>query len=157
MQSASGENAWSPGPLFVFDTQPLAQPPAGVLFHRSVGFADRPQTEVVGPTIDLPVERCYHRCRILLGLTPAGHLADRLTQTLHSLLGWSRAQIGPPRLRRVASTKRIPEKIELLFRQSQTRVLVSFTVNFSFDIMSRIAASASSARPDNRSRDHRHS
>src|ERR1035438_8517474 len=65
------------GPLFVFDTQPLAKPPAGVLFHRSVGLADRPQAEVVGPTIDLPVERCYQRFRTLLGLTPAGYLADR--------------------------------------------------------------------------------
>src|SRR5205814_3622295 len=112
-----GEPCVSPGPLFVFDTQPLAKPSARMLFHGSVGLADRPQTEVVGPPVDLPVERCYQRCRILLGLTPAGHLADRLTQTLHSFLGRSRAPIGPPRLRRVASTKRISKKIEPLFRQ----------------------------------------
>src|SRR5712671_6716438 len=89
-----------------------------MLLHGSVGVTDRTQAEVVSPTINLPVERCYQRCRILLGLTPAGHLADRLTNTLHSFLGRSRAPIGPPRLRRVASTKRIPKKIELLFRQS---------------------------------------
>ena len=106
------------GPLFVFDTQPLAKPPARMLLHGSVGLADRPQTEVVRPTINLPVERFYQRFRILLGLTPSGHLADRLTQTLHSLLGGSGTPIGPPRLRRVASTKRIPEKIELFFRQA---------------------------------------
>src|SRR4029077_17590289 len=76
------------------------------------------QTEVVRPTINLPVERCYQRCRILLGLTPSGHLADRLTNALYSFLGRSGAPIGPPRLRRVASTKRIPEKVEVLFRQA---------------------------------------
>src|ERR1035437_2449528 len=118
MQSRLGKQRIPSGLLFVFDTQPLAKPPAGVLFHRSVGLADRPQTEVVGPTIDLPVERCYQRFCTLLGLTPPGHLAERLTQTLHSFLGRCGAPIGPPRLRRVASTKRIPEKIELLFRQS---------------------------------------
>src|SRR5712692_8379017 len=89
-----------------------------MLLHGSVGVTDRTQAEVVSPTINLPVERCYQRCRILLGLTPSGHFADRLTQTLHSFLRWSGAPIGPTRLRRVASTKRVPEKIELLFRQS---------------------------------------
>ena len=88
-----------------------------MFLHGSVGVTDRTQAEVVSPTINLPVERRYQRCRILLGLIPAGHLADRLTQTLHSLLRWSGTPIGPPRLRRVASTKRIPEKIELVFRQ----------------------------------------
>src|SRR5713101_8263523 len=118
MQGFLGKPRVSPSPLFVFDTQPLAKPSARMLFYGSVGLADRPQTEVVSPTINLPVERTYQRCRILLGLTPAGHLADRLANTLHSFLGRSRAPVGPPRLRRVASTKRIPKKIELLFRQS---------------------------------------
>src|ERR1017187_8512478 len=133
------------GPLFVFDTQPLAKPPAGVLFHRSVGLADRPQAEVVGPTIDLPVERCYQRFRTLLGLTPAGYLADRLTQTLHSFLGRSGAPIGPPRLRRVHRPNVYPRKSNFSSGSRQTRVLLSFTVNFSRDIMFRIKSSASSA------------
>ena len=106
MQGLLGKPRVPSSPLFVFDTQPLTKPPAGVLLHRSVGLTDRPQTEVVSPTINLPVERCYQRCRILLGLTPAGHLADRLANTLHSFLGRSGAPVGPPRLRRVASTKR---------------------------------------------------
>ena len=78
MQGFLGKPRVPPGPLFVFDTQPLAKPSAR-MFHGPVGLADRPQTEVVSPTINLPVERTYQRCRILLGLTPAGHLADRLT------------------------------------------------------------------------------
>jgi hypothetical protein len=118
MQGLLGKPRIPSIPLFVFDTQPPAKPPTRMLLHGSVGVTDRTQAEVVNPTINLPVERCYQRRRILLGLTPAGHLADRLTQTLHSFLGGSGAPIGPPRLRRVASTKRVPEKIELLFRQS---------------------------------------
>jgi hypothetical protein len=34
-----------------------------VLLHRSVGLADRTQAEVVGPSMNLPVERFYQRCR----------------------------------------------------------------------------------------------
>src|ERR1039458_7412065 len=73
------------GPLLVFDTQPLAKPPAGVLFHRSVGLAGRSQTEVVGPAIDLPVERCYQRFRTLLGLTPAGSRVASDPLCLHAV------------------------------------------------------------------------
>jgi len=36
MQRALWETRVSPGPLFVFDAQPLAQPPTGMLLHRSV-------------------------------------------------------------------------------------------------------------------------
>jgi hypothetical protein len=120
MQGLLGKPRIPSSPLFVFDTQPLAKPPARRLLHGSVGVTDRTPAEVVSPTINLPVERCYQRCRIRLGLTPAGHLADRLTQTLHS---------------NFSSGSR------------QTRVLLSFTVNFSFNIMFRIRTSASSARP----------
>ena len=63
MQGLLGKTRVTPGPLFVFDTQPLAKPPTGMLLYRSVGWADRPQTEVVGPTIDLPVECIYQRVR----------------------------------------------------------------------------------------------
>jgi hypothetical protein len=154
MQGLLGKTCIPSSPLFVFDTQPLAKPPACMLLHGSVGVTDRTQAEVGSPTINLPVERRYQRCRILLGLTPAGHLADRLTQTLHSFLGWSGAPIGPPRLRRVASTKRIPEKIELVFRQVTDPRL-------SFRSPSTSAATSCSAsspvphrlRPDSRSRD----
>ncbi len=35
--------------LVVFGTQPLSQPFASVTFHRSIGFTDWSQTEVVSP------------------------------------------------------------------------------------------------------------
>ncbi len=67
MQGLLGKPHVSPSLLFVFDTQPLAKPPASVLLHCSVGLTDRTQAEVVRPTINLPVERFHQRCRILLG------------------------------------------------------------------------------------------
>jgi len=72
MQGLLGKPRVPPSPLFVFDTQPLAKPAAPMLLHGPVGLADQPQTEVVGPTIDLPVECTYQHFRTLLGLTPAG-------------------------------------------------------------------------------------
>ena len=66
MQGFLGKPPIPSGPLFVFDTQPPAKPPTRMLLHGSVGATDRTQAEVVSPTIKLPVERCYQRCRILL-------------------------------------------------------------------------------------------
>src|SRR5690348_8349677 len=57
MQGLLGKLRISSSPLFMFDTQPLAKPPARMLLHGSVGVTDRTQAEVVGPTINLPVER----------------------------------------------------------------------------------------------------
>ena len=101
----------------VFGAQPLAQPLTSVLLNRPVGVADRSQAEVVGPPIDHLVELPRYLLRLPLGLTAPGLRPDGLTDAHHSLLRWDRAQIGPSRLRRVASTKRIAQKVELLFRQ----------------------------------------
>src|SRR5207302_5511158 len=43
--------------------------------------------------------------------------ADRLTDALHALLRWNRADIGASRLWRVAPSERVTQKVELLFRQ----------------------------------------
>ena len=43
---------------FMFGAQPLAKPAASVSFHCAIGFADRSQAEVVGPSDHLPVELC---------------------------------------------------------------------------------------------------
>jgi hypothetical protein len=80
-------------------------------------------------------------------LLPSSHFANRLADADHPLLRGNRTQVRAPCLRRIAPTKRVPQKVEFLFRQFADRVFVSFTVNFSFVMMSRILASASSARP----------
>lgn len=102
---------------FVFGAQPLAKPSAGVSFHRSVGFADRTEAEVVRPSDDLAVEHLYQRLGGLLSLTSSSRFANRLTDALHPFLRRGRAQIGPARLRRIAPTKRIAQKVEPFFRQ----------------------------------------
>src|ERR1700730_9012892 len=93
---------------FVFGAQPLSKPLTGMLLHRPVGFADRTQTEVVGPPIQHAIELSYHYHWIQQGCIPSSLVADRVTNTLHPLLGRHGAQIGPPRFRRVATSERIP-------------------------------------------------
>src|SRR5450631_86485 len=45
---------------FVFGTQPLTQPLTGMSVNCPIGFADRPKTEVVGPTIHHLIEFRYY-------------------------------------------------------------------------------------------------
>src|SRR5215472_1905583 len=82
-----------------------------------VGFTDWSQTEVVRPSDHHPVEFPY-QCRcIQLGGTAFGFFANSSTDALHSLLRRYRAQIGASGPRRVATPKRVPQKVELLFWQ----------------------------------------
>ena len=103
--------------LFVFGAQPLTQPFTGVSIHCPIGFADWPETEVVGPTVHHLIELRHHRLMVQLGSISSSLAADRLTDANHSLLGRNRAQIGASSLRRVATAKRIPQEVELFFRQ----------------------------------------
>src|ERR671910_938044 len=91
----------------VLRTQPLTEPLSGVSFHRSVGFADRTETEIVAPSNHNAVESSYHRLLIQQGLVPSGFAANRLADANHPLLRRNGTQIGTPRLRRVTSTERI--------------------------------------------------
>src|SRR4051812_9788988 len=47
--------------------------------HRPVGFTDRTEAEVIGPTNQHPIEASYHRCLIQQGFVPSGFAADCLT------------------------------------------------------------------------------
>jgi hypothetical protein len=107
----------TPPAHFVFGAQPLSEPLASVLFHRSVGLTDWTQTEVVGPPDHHPVELLHHRFCIQKGFIPFSLAADRITDADHPLLGRYGSQIGPPRFRRVATSERVSQKIKLLFRQ----------------------------------------
>src|SRR5262249_10133015 len=59
----------------------------------------------------------HHSLRIHPDSISSGLLADRETDGLYSLLRWHRAQIDPAPFHRVASPKRIPQRVKLLFRQ----------------------------------------
>src|SRR5882672_12426142 len=58
----------------VLGAQPLTQPLASMAFHGSVGFADRPETEVVRPPNHRTVELRYHHSLVQQDLIPSGHL-----------------------------------------------------------------------------------
>jgi len=59
--------------------------------NRTVGFADWPQTEVVGPTDHHPIETFHDCLRILPDGVSSGLVADRATDGVHSIRrieGW---------------------------------------------------------------------
>src|SRR5260370_8193376 len=84
---------------------------------RTVGFADWPQTEVVGPTDQHPIEPVHDGLRILPDFVTSGFVADRSTDALHSFLRGYRAEKSTAPSHRVAAPERIPQKVELLLRQ----------------------------------------
>src|ERR1700739_3582058 len=80
-------------------------------------MADWPETEVVGPSNHRAVELSYH-CRLVQqSLIPSGHCANRFADAGHPLLGGNRTHVRAPCLRRIAPTKRVSQKVELLVRQ----------------------------------------
>jgi hypothetical protein len=59
----------------------LSVPLAGVLFHRPIGLADWPETEVVGPSNHRAVELRYHRLLVQQSLISFGRFAKRCADT----------------------------------------------------------------------------
>src|SRR5262249_44911139 len=85
--------------------------------NRTVGFADGSQTEVVGPADQHPIELFHHRLRIQPDGISSGLVADRTTDALYPFLRWNRAYVDSAPLDRVTPPERVPQKVELLFRQ----------------------------------------
>src|SRR5271169_7045002 len=84
---------------------------------RTVGFADWPQTEVVGPADQHPIEPVHDCLRILPDFVTPGFVADRSTDALHSFLRRCRAEIDSAPPPRVTPPERVSQKVKLLFRQ----------------------------------------
>src|ERR1017187_637833 len=84
---------------------------------RTIGLADWPQTEVVGPSDHQPIEPFHDCLRILPDCISLGLVANISTDSLHSFLGWYRAQIDSVPPHRVAAPERVSQKVKLLFRQ----------------------------------------
>jgi hypothetical protein len=61
---------------FMFGAQPLAKPSASVSFHYSIGWADRAQAEVVGPSDHFPVELCHYLLDGLLSCASSSRFAS---------------------------------------------------------------------------------
>src|SRR5450631_3146611 len=84
---------------------------------RTVGLADWPQTEVVGPADHHPIEPSHDRLRIRPDFVTPGLVADRSTDALYSFLRGYRAEIDSAPPHRVTPPERVSQKIKLLFRQ----------------------------------------
>src|SRR5690348_2822229 len=72
--------------FFILVAEPPTQPAAGVNIDRTVGFADRSQTKVVGPADQNSIELFHHALRSLCDGTSPGFFADGATDALHSFL-----------------------------------------------------------------------
>src|SRR5450631_973990 len=84
---------------------------------RTVGFADWPQTEVVGPADQQPIEPFHDCLRILPDCVSSGLVADSATDALYPFLGRYRAQIDAAPPHRVTAPERVSQKVKLLLRQ----------------------------------------
>ena len=118
-----------------------------MLLDGPVGSADWPKAEVVGPSDHRAVKPRYHLLLVQQGAILSGQVANLRADALNALLRRNRAKVGAPRLRRVAPPECVTQKSNSSSGSLLTRVLVSFTVNLSFDIMPRMVANASSDRP----------
>src|SRR5258708_36901746 len=68
---------------FVLATQPLTEPARGVSFHGTVGFADRTQTEVIGPATESAVKSANDLFGIQLECLASGEGRERFAEFLH--------------------------------------------------------------------------
>src|SRR5229473_1615383 len=84
---------------------------------RTVGFADWPQTEVVGPADHHPIEPIHDCLRILPDFVTSGFVADRSTDALYSFLRGYRAEVDSAPPHRVTPPERVSQKVKLLFGQ----------------------------------------
>ena len=133
-----------------FRTQPLAEPMADVAVHGSIGLAHRAQAEVVRPThAACRFSRADHRPRRPASShrRPVNSLISP-AELLDLLRRRSRPDVGPARLRRVAPPDRVTQEVERSPPARDTAASSSRSPSTSAsDIMSRIAAIASSAVP----------
>src|SRR5262249_23985129 len=87
-------------------------------FDSSVGCIDWSKTEVVSPPNHHTIE-CLDHCVLgQKGLVPSGLLAHRFAHALYPFLRRCRAQIDDATSsHRVTPPERVPQEVELLFRQ----------------------------------------
>src|SRR5208283_975514 len=117
-QDLVGKTAIGFGPHFVLVTQPPTQPTTHVLLHHFVDPDHGPQTEVVGPTIQLLVECPDFLHGIPLARSPIRYFANLTAQLPDLFQRGSWSQIGPARPNRIVTSKRVPQKRKRTSRQA---------------------------------------
>src|SRR5690349_8861131 len=94
----------------------MTEPMASVGCHLAIGCRDLPQTKVVGPPTQLLVETSHHFVHVQPQPPTGGLLAELQEQPLNLLGRRLDPEIGFPRLRRVAPTNGVTQKVERLVR-----------------------------------------
>ena len=92
------ESHVSPGPHLMLATEPLAQPPGGVLVNRRVCRPDLPQDEIVRPAGQQPVQAHHDIARRQESVTPRRRLTHPPADALDARRARAGADVGGVRL-----------------------------------------------------------
>jgi len=124
MQVFVGEACVTPTPQLVFPSQPLTDPLPGMVIDPSIGFIDWALAKVVRPSHHHAVETTDLLLRVQPTPIRAGQLADPATDRHDLLLRRALANEAKTRLRRVAATEGVTQKIKrFIWKPTNVRLL----------------------------------
>src|SRR6476620_7418274 len=103
-------------PDLVLDAQPPAQPHSGVVVGRPIRLVDGAYLEVVRPSAQRAVQRSHQLRGLLPSPRSGGQRVDVLDHALDALPRWPVPQIRLAGSRRMHSSERVAQKVELSFR-----------------------------------------
>src|ERR1700731_4332058 len=103
-------------PDLVLDAQPPAQPHSGVVVDHPVRFGDGAYFEVVRPSAQRAVQLLHHLCGPLPCPRSDGQRVDVLDYALDALPRWPVPRARLAGSRRMHSSERVTQKVELPFR-----------------------------------------
>src|SRR6202165_533052 len=103
-------------PDLVLGAQPPAQPHRGVAVECPIRLADGAYLEVVCPSAQRAVHLAHQLCGFLPCPRSVGQSMDFLNHALDALLRWPVTQARLAGSRRIHSSERVAQKIELSFR-----------------------------------------
>src|SRR5246127_2781722 len=103
-------------PDLVLDAQPPAQPHSGVVVDRPVRLVDGAYVEVVRPSAQRAVQPAHQLCGFLPCPRSVRQCMDLLNHTLDAFLRWPITQVRLAGSRRIHSSERVAQEVELSFR-----------------------------------------
>ena len=93
-----------------------AQPHSGGVIERPIRFADGAYIEVVCLSAQRAVQLVHQLCGLLPRSCSDGQRVDRVHRVLDALLRWPVCQARLAGSRRIHSSERVTQKVELSFR-----------------------------------------
>src|ERR1700732_425901 len=103
-------------PDLVLDAQPPAQPHRGVAIECPIRLADGAYLEVVRPSAQRAVHLAHQLCGFLPCPRSVCQCMDLLNHALDALLRWPVSQARLTGSRRIHSSERVAQEVELSFR-----------------------------------------